>query len=498
MLSRIFLSDDDTLNTKCARCKNYLSVPPIFICLKDLVCGRCIKECENFEDSRAFFYEDLAKYMFFPCKNDIYGCSVQVPWGKVLDHESSCKFARIICPVTDCDNKIGSEEVVHHFRINHEDDILKGNECELLLPRMVNSWFTCKLFIWMNHPFFIQTTTRNNKFYLKVLYLNEIAVKDLKFTCVFNNEDSSKSISLSGISLNKYKYKYKSELSNKEEIDISFLRNILGPQVTCVFNFENEGKSPKCDLAGHKIVSELECPVCTDFMKPPIYMCRTGHSLCASCRAKLSSCPSCSTDFNDSRNYSLENITEIVTYPCKNRSQGCDFVSNLTAITFHEQTCSKSYENEISCFLNDVIPCNWTGSYEKIFQHISLLHPDHCIQLGCPISIDVSAFEMKNWFFLYDKKIFKLYVDNNKFGTNRIRWAVSHIDTTEEFSEKYMFYLDILSGKRIFATNEICRNVTVDFKKESGSHYVNVPVTLFNSFIKKNKLSFKLYVTPLI
>lgn len=494
MLPRIFLSDDDTRNTKCARCKNYLSVPPICICLNDMVCGRCTKECGDIEKNRAYFYEDLAKFMFFPCKNDIYGCSVQVPWGEVLDHESRCKFDRIICPAMGCESKIGSEQVLHHFKVNHEHDILKENEYQFSLQE--KTLRTNKLFIWNNYPFIISIKTIKGKIYFEVSCLKELSTENLKLKCVLSSKICSNSICLTKLNLTKYDSKFLIS-SNKEELDISALRNILGPQITCVINFENEDKTLKCAFNSNKMLSELECPICTDYMLPPIYMCSTGHSLCGLCKTKLSKCPSCDTDFSEARNYSLEKISEIVTYPCKYKHQGCDFVANHKDITFHEVKCPYSCQNNIRCFLNNTVPCTWTGSYEKIFQHIFLLHPDYCIQLGCSISIDVSTFKMKNWFFLYDRKIFKLYLDYNKFGTNRIRWNISHIDNTEEVCDKYMFYLDILSDNRIFTTSEICHNtrISVDPTKEKNGHYINMPIALLNNFIKKNILSFKLYVT---
>ena len=41
------------------------------------------------------------------------------------------------------------------------------------------------------------------------------------------------------------------------------------------------------------LVSLFECPVCMDFALPPILQCQSGHIVCASCRTKLSSCPTC-------------------------------------------------------------------------------------------------------------------------------------------------------------------------------------------------------------
>ncbi|UYV68355.1 SIAH2 [Cordylochernes scorpioides] len=45
---------------------------------------------------------------------------------------------------------------------------------------------------------------------------------------------------------------------------------------------------PPADLA-----SLFECPVCFDYVLPPILQCVNGHLVCAACRLKLLRCPTC-------------------------------------------------------------------------------------------------------------------------------------------------------------------------------------------------------------
>ena len=42
------------------------------------------------------------------------------------------------------------------------------------------------------------------------------------------------------------------------------------------------------DLAGL-----FECPVCFDYVLPPILQCQSGHLVCSTCRPKLNGCPTC-------------------------------------------------------------------------------------------------------------------------------------------------------------------------------------------------------------
>lgn len=42
-----------------------------------------------------------------------------------------------------------------------------------------------------------------------------------------------------------------------------------------------------------ELAALFECPVCFEIVLPPIMQCQVGHLVCASCRPKLSCCPTC-------------------------------------------------------------------------------------------------------------------------------------------------------------------------------------------------------------
>lgn len=42
-----------------------------------------------------------------------------------------------------------------------------------------------------------------------------------------------------------------------------------------------------------ELAALFECPVCFEITLPPIMQCQVGHLVCASCRPKLSCCPTC-------------------------------------------------------------------------------------------------------------------------------------------------------------------------------------------------------------
>lgn len=487
MLSKIFLSDDYIRNGKCSKCKNYLSVPPIIIHSNNPVCGRCVSQSDNPEENRAYFYEDLAKFMFFPCANDIYGCSVQAPWGEVLEHEICCEFARTLCPAIDCESKLRKEELLKHFEVNHEHLIIKRNQycfsqSDVEHPSCMNT-----LLIWGDYQFVVQMRTADANTYFRVSNLKEHAEEGSSLKLIFGSKSSSNSICLKGFKLMKYDSKHPI-FSDMERINVNTFGNFLGSEIICTVNFDDEMKFQGYD----KLLSKIKHPVRNDFMKSPIFMCPKGHSLCETCKRKLLQCPSCLSDFSD-MNYFLGRITETVTYPCRYKEQGCDFAGNLEDITTHEQLCIKPPQTEIRCVVN-YKTCEWKGQYEDAFQHIASSHSEHCFYPGYPVSIDLNSSMMEG-FFQYDKKIFKLYSNWNK---SRIRLSVYWIVNNEKKSVKYQFCVDFVNDKNIFMINRVCSRIpAATILNQNYVHYINIPLQLLKPFIKGKTLNFKLNIVKL-
>jgi len=48
-----------------------------------------------------------------------------------------------------------------------------------------------------------------------------------------------------------------------------------------------------------EIEAELECPVCLEISRPPIYQCPEGHLVCSACKPLLKACCQCDTKYTD-------------------------------------------------------------------------------------------------------------------------------------------------------------------------------------------------------
>ncbi|CAG9560301.1 unnamed protein product [Danaus chrysippus] len=81
----------------------------------------------------------------------------------------------------------------------------------------------------------------------------------------------------------------------------------------------------------------LECPVCLEWMEPPMCQCRRGHLVCGRCRARLSACPVCRITFSSVRNRAMEAVTELLRYPCR---YGCGRETRLRRRSVHEASCA--------------------------------------------------------------------------------------------------------------------------------------------------------------
>lgn len=64
--------------------------------------------------------------------------------------------------------------------------------------------------------------------------------------------------------------------------------NNTGASTSAVGNNSTLTVPVSADLA-----SLFECPVCFDYVLPPIIQCQSGHLVCSNCRPKLTCCPTC-------------------------------------------------------------------------------------------------------------------------------------------------------------------------------------------------------------
>ncbi|KDR17164.1 E3 ubiquitin-protein ligase SIAH1B-like isoform X2 [Zootermopsis nevadensis] len=115
----------------------------------------------------------------------------------------------------------------------------------------------------------------------------------------------------------------------------------------------------KTDLS-KSLASLLECPVCFDFMTPPITQCLNGHNICSVCKPQLTLCPTCREPLTiTSRNVALENIAE--TCFTDNRSDAKLKVPSPQ---------HRVYE----CLAGKSKGCTWKGRRSDLWTHVQQNH----------------------------------------------------------------------------------------------------------------------------
>lgn len=82
----------------------------------------------------------------------------------------------------------------------------------------------------------------------------------------------------------------------------------------------------------------LDCSICFEPLRPPLYQCQNGHVACVSCWSRLNKCHICH-EHNFVRNIALEKIVESVKSSCSYSNWGCRKLVCYSLRDAHEESC---------------------------------------------------------------------------------------------------------------------------------------------------------------
>ncbi|XP_065191360.1 E3 ubiquitin-protein ligase Siah1-like [Sycon ciliatum] len=201
------------------------------------------------------------------------------------------------------------------------------------------------------------------------------------------------------------------------------------------------------DLASH-----FECPVCFDYVLPPIIQCNSGHLVCSQCRAKLTCCPSCRGPLGSIRNLAMERVAEDVLFPCKFRTNGCPQAFRFNKKKEHEDLCE---------FRPYMCPCpgaqcKWQGNLDGVLQHLFQAHKTITTLQGEDIvflATDVNLRGAVDWvmmqgcyncnFLLALEKQEKTAPDHPDLPPVAMFYAVVQIIGTRQQAEHFVYKLEL-------------------------------------------------------
>ena len=236
---------------------------------------------------------------------------------------------------------------------------------------------------------------------------------------------------------------------------------------------------------GEFLLSDLECPVCMQYMVPPIKLCTNGHNICSRCRQSVQYCPTCRAEFLQTRNVALEHIIRRQKYPCANKQGGCHDLLSIEHIAEHNAV---SLYGKIKCPLNLCKKCFWNGLKNDLKEHVKAAHPKSFLE--------TSAFHYSTT--LYSLAIIpcfgELFTYNQQKNDGRIYGAVQLIGTSSEASKyKCEFTLRAANGieqtSKTFLVHRSSENFETIFN--SGNCF-NLDEKTVKNFVEGNEL--KLYI----
>lgn len=229
------------------------------------------------------------------------------------------------------------------------------------------------------------------------------------------------------------------------------------------------------------LLVELECPICSLYMSPPIRQCATGHSICENCRRKLPKCGLCQGVFTESRNISLEGLAIKMRYPCINKNYGCNIKLAYNEKEIHESQCtSMGYE----CAMDG---CSWVGKLEDISRHWAskqMPNKPYGANNVCQIKISPEGYYV-NIIEAHDK----LFWFKCKSSKKKLYWVVQYIGKSSE-AENYWYEIDIFKSdrpKHKILLSRYCQPVKADNSVFDGS-CISLPSNMVQSFLKENQL----------
>lgn len=435
---------------RCNSCANLLSVTPVFNSQNgNAICGRCV-DLKNPQGLRNVLYETIIELILFPCMNKQYGC-LESRTGKYMKlHEVSCPYRRINCPLASkksCDWVGDIETLLEHFEDHHTMNLMEEPNFEVnfldnfedvsLLPYFETLFLVTRHGDIENHKFWcsVQAIQRNEleKFNYSLILKNPVSEKIRKF----DNKRVGSLFDLDGFEIDT------NEVQEYLENPFSIIATI---EITEFSEAPNKLKADSgLSNVDMDMLKAIECPVCFEYMIPPIYQCEIGHSICGKCKGLVKECPTCRKPFGTAQNFAVESLTSYIKYPCKHSEKGCSFISTAKTIKQHETTCQFG---PLFCPSADYTSCSWSGLKQHVWEHCKQKHKENLIECySVSIPFDPQDDDEDYFIINYMRNVFLLHW---KYSDKKFYWSLQLVGPFEE-SKNYYFDLDIIdrSGRNL-------------------------------------------------
>uniref|UniRef100_A0A8C8IAE0 E3 ubiquitin-protein ligase n=1 Tax=Oncorhynchus tshawytscha TaxID=74940 RepID=A0A8C8IAE0_ONCTS len=195
----------------------------------------------------------------------------------------------------------------------------------------------------------------------------------------------------------------------------------------------------------------FECPVCFDYVLPPILQCQAGHLVCNQCRQKLSCCPTCRGPLTPSiRNLAMEKVASTLPFPCKYASAGCLLSLHHSEKPDHEEVCEfRPY----TCPCPGA-SCKWQGSLEAVMPHLMHAHKSITTLQGEDIvflATDINLPGAVDWVMMqscFGHHFMLVLEKQEKYEGHQQFFAVVLLIGTRKQAENFAYRLELNGNRR--------------------------------------------------
>ncbi|XP_078175115.1 E3 ubiquitin-protein ligase SINA-like 10 [Carex rostrata] len=144
------------------------------------------------------------------------------------------------------------------------------------------------------------------------------------------------------------------------------------PPLENISEGEDEPSDVSIFVSDHDV---LDCSICCEPLKPPIFQCLVGHVCCSSCCQMLSDkCHICCRTTGHNRCFAMEKLVTSTKVTCTNKRYGCNAIMPYYKLKEHEETC---FHLPCYCpYANCYYTCGCKRSFRK---HMKAVHKERVI-----------------------------------------------------------------------------------------------------------------------
>lgn len=249
------------------------------------------------------------------------------------------------------------------------------------------------------------------------------------------------------------------------------------------------------DGLGEDLLSALECPVCLEYMAPPIFLCENGHSICDQCRPQLPVCPTCRKPFlPNTRNVALESIAHGLDYPCRN--EGCSEIFPLELVAQHQAVCPR---RPFECPLVQGSHCTWKGPLSLIKTHVMDSHGRY-VRVGAESTSVLNDVSNTPGYSLVIFAFDEVFLQKSRLQDCKFYSAVHYIGPIEN-ARKYRFEFELSTGKghQKIMVGHLVLGESKDFHSVNrDGNCVRLDYDVIKQFMYDDKLPYKLRLFEIV